>query len=102
MLLEGFVVEDECTNVDNLETAMLNDSCLDREDNNDKDFDDQYENAPVLDLINGATQELINIAAQAGLFAAQQKPNETDKELVGLASIVGPSDKDVLEMQSVQ
>jgi hypothetical protein len=99
-LLEGFIIDDLSTNIDNLETAILNDSRLDKANNEDEDYEEDYENTDVLDTINGPEQEIVNLVAQAGLFAAQRAQNDTDNQPAGLATIVEPNDKDMLQMQS--
>jgi DNA replication protein DnaC len=98
--MEGFVLEDCNADVNSLETAILNDSRLDMENDEDEDMEEECEIVQTLNSTNSQPDELLGFAARAGLFAAQQKKSKKPYDPIGEASLVAQEEKEVMQMQS--
>jgi hypothetical protein len=65
------MVGDNYGDINSLETSVLNDNRLDREDNQDDDEEQLHENYSITTNMNGPMEELMSLVAQTGLFSAQ-------------------------------
>lgn len=97
-LLDNFGFDDhDHGGMANLETAILNDNRLDREDNQDDVDEDGLENVHTIGIQNGPADELVAIATQAGLF----KPQATKGlKPAGNVALVNENEKGIMKMQS--
>jgi hypothetical protein len=97
--LEHFATDNSNGDLDSLDTAALNNVCLDQSDKQDDDYDNPYENAEVVSLSPSQSDELVGLLSRTGVFNAQQGITNETAPIIGTASQVSDHEKDIMKMQ---